>query len=170
MMAPSSSLLPGVDGIARSTSVSRGEVVLAPLSIGHMSRESGAGRRGPPGHAGPAAFAFGSVASPPVNMLRVAHQSTICIIPVIFVPRSEGARKPPFKKAQTRVCESQGTQMSSWLTVDCGKETHPALKILQREERNRTNTSIRKYRQRTCTEYQIIQTYLRSRVPYFLLT
>lgn len=60
--------------------------------------------------------------------------------------------------------------MSSWLTVDCGKETHPALKILQREERNRTNTSIRKYRQRTCTEYQIIQTYLRSRVPYFLLT
>ena len=51
--------------------------------------------------AGPAAAAFGSVAFPPVKTLRVAHQSTMCIIPVIFWPRRAGARNPPFKKAQT---------------------------------------------------------------------
>ena len=113
MIAPSASVPPVGDGIVRITSVSRGEVVLAPLSIGHMSRESGAGRGGPPGHAGPAAAAFGSVASPPVNTLRVAHQSTMCIIPVIFWPRRAGLRNPPFKNAQTLVPPSKSSSVGN---------------------------------------------------------
>eukprot|EP01047_Picozoa_sp_COSAG01_P001221 COSAG01_NODE_26_length_36857_cov_31.426166_26_plen_66_part_00 len=65
MIAPSLSFpsSPGTVAIARSTRVSRGDVVLAPLSMGHMLRESGGGSGGPPGQAGPAAAAFGSVAS-----------------------------------------------------------------------------------------------------------
>jgi hypothetical protein len=63
MMAPSS-----FPATARRTSVSRGDVALAPVSICHMSFESGAGS--------PAAAAFGSSTVWPVRVESVALRKT----------------------------------------------------------------------------------------------